>query len=82
MKTSSAFASVLDLHVSETPIRARDAKPGDRARASGWSHYYVVLAVEPQRDSYVKIQWRCDPGDEIPPTPYTMFMGDEWMATR
>lgn len=77
------FADVLDLHVTEEPVRARNAKEGTRVRPSGWSEYHVVLEVQPMLGpgAYVRILWRMDPGD-VPPEAYTMFAADEWLAVK
>lgn len=75
----SPYSQVLDLHVDEEPIRARDVRYGAMVRPACWYGYQPVLGVEPLRGNYVRVLWRCDPGDE-PPGPYTVFAADEWLA--
>ena len=77
------FPEVLDLHITEEPVRARNAVEGTRVRAAGWSEHHVVLEVQPLPGpgAYVRILWRMDPGD-VPPEAYTMFAADEWLAVK
>jgi len=75
----SAFADVLDLHIGEEPVRARDVTDGMRVRISGWSGYHVALAAEPLSGPYVRVLWRCDAGDD-PPGPFTVCGAGEWVA--
>lgn len=75
----SPFASVLDLHITETAVRARDVTEGMRVRPTTWSDYYVALQVVPSAGGLVLVYWRCDAGDR-PPGPFTAFAGDEWVA--
>lgn len=75
----SPFSEVLDLHITEEPVRARDVGECEQVRPAGWHGYLATLGVEPLMDGLVRVLWRCDAGDE-PPEAFTVFAADEWLA--
>lgn len=73
------FGQPLTLTVEETPVRARDVRPGAQVRPAFASEPWTALQVRPLHGPYVRILWAMD---GRAPEPFTVFEGAEWLAER